>query len=86
MLRKLLACGANRSLTDDGLTALGIYRTTISDQAAVFADAGLQRLPTLTFEVEGLLMPSHGPTDADEAAYMSLLGQFENREAFYGAG
>ena len=42
-------------------------------------------LPTLNFEVEGLLMPSDGPTAADKAAYDELLGMFDTRADFYGA-
>ena len=41
-------------------------------------------LPTLNFEVEGLLMPPDGPTAADKAAYDELLGMFDTRAAFYG--
>jgi hypothetical protein len=94
MLRMFLACGADKSIAheDDGLTALGYYRSRVRSRVAFckglpenFGWGSAQPLPKLNFEVEGLLMPSDGPTAADKAAYDELLGMFETRSAFYGA-
>ena len=93
MLRMFLACGADKSIAheDDGLTALGYYRSRVRSRVAFckglpenFGWGSAQPLPKLNFEVEGLLMPSDGPTAADKAAYDELLGEFEMRAAFYG--
>ena len=92
MLRTFLACGADKSITDDGYTALGCYRLRLRSRVAFLKglpkDFGwggpLKPLPKLDFEVEGLLMPSDGPTAADKAAYDELLGMFDTRAAFYG--
>ena len=94
MLRAFLACGADKSIThkDDGLTALGCYRSRVRSRVAFlkglpkdFGWGGPPKpLPTLNFEVEGLLMPPDGPTAADKAAYDELLGMFDTRAAFYG--
>ena len=94
MLRMFLACGADKSIAheDDGLTALGYYRSRVRSRVAFlkglpkdFGWGGPPKpLPTLNFEVEGLLMPSDGPTAADKAAYDELLGMFDTRAAFYG--
>ena len=93
MLRTFLACGADKSITnEDGLTALGCYRSRLRNRVAFlkglpkdFGWGGPSKpLPKLDFEVEGLLMPSDGPTAADKAAYDELLGMFETRAAFYG--
>ena len=92
MLRAFLACGADKSITheDDGLTALGCYRSRVRSRVAFLKGLpkdfgwGLSKIPTLNFEVEGLLMPSDGPTAADKAAYDELLGMFDTRAAFYG--
>ena len=91
MLRTFLACGADKSITDDGLTALGCYRSRVRSRVSRIKglnpddfDGDPPKIPTLNFEVEGLLMPSDGPTAADKAAYDELLGMFETRAAFYG--
>ena len=91
MLRMFLACGADKSITDDGFTALGRYRSRLRSRVAFckglpenFGWGSAQPLPKLNFEVEGLLMPSDGPTAADKAAYDELLGMFDTRAAFYG--
>ena len=92
MLRTFLACGADKSITDDGLTALGCYRSRMCRHVAFCkglpkdgrGPAWEKPLPKLNFEVEGLLMPSDGPTAADKAAYDELLGMFDTRAAFYG--
>ena len=95
MLRMFLACGADKSITheDDGLTALGYYRSRVRSRVAAIKGlpkddddyfGGPPKIPTLNFEVEGLLMPSDGPTAADKAAYDELLGMFDTRAAFYG--
>ena len=92
MVRMFLACGADKSITDDGLTALGCYRSRLRSRVAFlkglpkdFGWGGPPKpLPKLNFEVEGLLMPSDGPTAADKAAYDELLGMFDTRAAFYG--
>ena len=91
MLRMFLACGADKSIThEDGLTALGCYRSRLRSRVSRIKglpkdfDGGPPKIPTLNFEVEGLLMPSDGPTAADKAAYDELLGMFDTRAAFYG--
>ena len=92
MLRMFLACGADKSITDDGFTALGCYRSRLRSRVAFLKglpkDFGwggpAKPLPKLDFEVEGLLMPSDGPTAADKAGYDELLGMFDTRAAFYG--
>jgi len=94
MLRTFLACGADKSITnEDGLTALGCYRSRVCRHVAFCkglpkngrGPAWEKPLPTLNFEVEGLLMPPDGPTAADKKAYGELLGMFETRADFYGA-
>ena len=93
MLRMFLACGADKSITDDGLTALGCYRSRLRSRVAFlkglpkdFGWGGPPKpLPKLNFEVEGLLMPSDGPTAADKAAFDELLGMFDTRADFYAA-
>jgi hypothetical protein len=67
LIGRILELGGNKDVTDEsGRTALGVYYSVLRGQNDFRDTFGLQRLGRGFYpEVEGLLMPSNGPTPAD---------------------